>query len=99
MAAALRAIAEKSGMKHLLNMTSPGGPYLLVMRNDWSYFGGFVLQLDPCSDATTGRLAGRIERVASMNSARIEPVEDLLRFLRTTLAESGSARSDSDGTE
>jgi len=69
------------------------------MRSDWTYAGAFVLQFDTNSHAAAGRLEGRIERVASMRSARFATVEDLLRFVCRTLTEEGRSRPASDGTE
>jgi hypothetical protein len=57
------------------------------VRNDWPYTGAFVVQFGPETDIGAGRLVGRVEHVASTQSARFGSLDELLAAFRHMLAD------------
>ena len=53
----------------------------------WQYKAGFVVQFHPETDVAAGRLEGRVEHIASCESARFHSLEELLDFIARALAE------------
>jgi hypothetical protein len=69
-------------------MTRPRAIVTLpFVTTDWRYSGAFVLQLGPGTDLGAGRLVGRLEHVASTQSARFGSLDELLAALRDMLAD------------
>jgi hypothetical protein len=55
--------------------------------NGLQHAGAFVLQFRAGSDFSAGRVTGRIEHIASGQTARFESIDELLATLARLLAE------------
>lgn len=54
----------------------------------------FVVHLTSVGDAADGRASGRVEHVRTGRAGRFDSAEELLRFMRETLAAVGSPDDD-----
>ena len=61
--------------------------YYPPMMAGWQCKAGFVVQFHPETDVASGRLEGRVEHIASCESARFHSLEELLDFIARVLAE------------
>lgn len=58
-----------------------------ALMEGWQYKGAFVIQFRTDTDIETGRIAGRVEHVASSRSIRFESLAELLVFIDRVLSE------------
>jgi hypothetical protein len=64
-----------------------GAAYYPLIMAGWQYRAGFVIQFHPETDIEAGRFEGKVEHVASCESARFHSLEELLGFIARVLAE------------
>ena len=57
------------------------------MMNGWQHKGAFVIQFMADADIESGRLAGRVEHVASSKAAHFHTLDELLVFLGRVLTD------------
>lgn len=51
----------------------------------WQSAGAFVVQFRPETDIPAGRLAGKVEHIASYKATRFNSIDELLAFIAAVL--------------
>ena len=64
------------------------------MMNGWQHKGAFVIQFMADADIESGRLAGRVEHVASTKAAHFHTLDELLIFLGRVLTDVRAERQE-----
>ena len=60
---------------------SPRARYRVGVINGLPHMGAFVLQLRPETDIAAGRVAGRVEHVATSQATHFQSLDELLAFI------------------